>query len=107
MTSPTTVTAAMGRCAAATAARASAMPAPQVEVVQLHSISWMSPGPAGTWQFGMFGSGETGNGTVPSWSRAFNSEGVRLPFTETINAAIPVTIGEEKLVPTFELNWSV
>ena len=42
------VTAAIGRAAALTAPSALAMPAPQVSVVQLHSLGWRSVWLAGT-----------------------------------------------------------
>ena len=57
---------------------------------------------------GTVGSAETGNGVVaPSFSRASNCAALRLPLTDAINPAMPETIGEEKLVPTLMLNWSV
>ena len=76
------------------------MPAPQVLPVQLHSPVCRSSGPVGTWQFGTVGSLDTGNGWVPACRRPMSCDGVRLPFTASINPAIPETSGAEKLVPT-------
>jgi hypothetical protein len=102
------IIAAIGRCAAATAAAAFAMPAPHVDVVQLHSNPCTSPGPAGTWHIGTVGSLDTGNGVVaPSMRRARICAGLRLPLTEDMRPAIAATIGAEKLVPTLRLIWSV
>ncbi len=48
-----------------------------------------------------------GKGLDPSFSRAMSCELFRLPFTESINPAMPDTIGAEKLVPRFVLKSSV
>ena len=78
-----------------------AMPAPQVVVVQLHSLVCRSDELAGTWHIGTVLSVDTGNGVVaPSCSRARISAGVRLPLTDSISPAVPATRGVAKLVPT-------
>src|SRR5215213_1889810 len=60
----------------------------------------MSPGPAGTWQSGMVGSIDFGKGFVaPSCRRAMSCEDPRLPFLASMSAAMPDTMGAEKLVP--------
>ena len=51
--------------------------------------------------------GGAGYGAAPSRSLAVTCALVSLPFTDSINAVIPATIGAEKLVPTLKLNWSV
>jgi hypothetical protein len=97
------VTAAIGRCASCTAVSALAMPAPQVEVVQLHSMSWESSlEEAGIWHWGA--ALLTGNGFVaPCCRRAISCAGLRFALTESISPAMPETIGAEKLVPRLVL----
>src|SRR5215469_16872772 len=95
-----TATAAIGRNACSTAPFALAMPAPQVAVVQLHSLVCRSFASAGTWHIGTLASPDTGNGWVPLCNRASSRAGVRLPLTASISPAIPETMGAEKLVPT-------
>ena len=58
-------TAAIGRSACCTAPLALAMPAPQVAVVQLHSLVCRSVALAGTWHMGTLGSLETGKCVAP------------------------------------------
>src|SRR5262245_22413819 len=95
--------AAMGRSAAVTEPGASAMPAPQVEVVHVQpSTLLLTP----TWQSAGLPVG-AGNGRAPSRSRAMSCGARRLPFTASIRAAIAATSGAEKLVPTLKSNWSV
>src|ERR1700749_2204715 len=96
-----------GRSAAFSAHGAFAIPAPQVCLVQLHSLVCRSEEPDGTWQLGIVVSDETGNVTEPSFRRAINCGAVRLLLALTMSAAIPDTIGAEKLVPRLGLSWSV
>ena len=90
------------------------MPAPQVvsSNVQMHSAFCTSVELAGTWQDGggvgfVLSMEVCGKGWLPSCSRAMSSLDLRLLFTANISAAIPDTIGAEKLVPRFVLVWSV
>ena len=48
-----------------------------------------------------------GKGVALAARRAANCAGVRLLLTERISAAMPETIGAEKLVPRFGFNSSV
>ena len=77
------------------------MPAPQVLVVHRHCASWISLSLAGTWQIGTPGSSatEVGNGRVPSRRRVSSWAVERLALRDNINAAMPETMGAEKLVP--------
>src|SRR5215469_1367520 len=102
-----TATAAIGRSACSTAPLALAMPAPQVAVVQLHSLVCKSVAPVGTWHIGTLGSLDTGNGCAPACKRVRSCAGVRLPLTASIKPAMPETMGAEKLVPTLKLVSSV
>src|SRR5690242_18408813 len=96
--------AAIGRSAAFKAPGAFAIPAPQVCLVQLHSVVCRSEDPVGTWQLGMVVSEETGKVAAPSLRRAMSCGAVRLLLTLTMSAAIPDTIGAEKLVPRLGLS---
>lgn len=108
-TEPGRETAAMGRSAASTALKASAMPAPQVAVVHRHCDSWKSWLLAGTWQTGTAGSSATdvGKGRADSRRRSSIWRVDRFALRDNINAAIPETMGAEKLVPRLLLVWSV
>src|SRR5437868_2257600 len=99
--------AAIGRKAARSAPLAFVIPAPQVCVVQLHSAVCRSVAPEGTWQLGIAGSAETGKGFAPSLSRAMSCAAVKLLLTLAMSAAMPDTMGAEKLVPRLGLSWSV
>ena len=101
--------AAIGRSAAATELAAFAMPAPQVLVVQRHCTTWKSSSFTGTWQVGMFGSSAivVGKGRAPSRRRASICAVERFALRESMSAAIPETIGAEKLVPRLVLVWFV
>jgi hypothetical protein len=59
----------------------------------------------GTWQAWIVGSSDTvvGNGRAPSRSRASNCSVDKFAFLDSINAAMPETIGAEKLVPRLVL----
>ena len=101
-------TAAMGLSAIVTALNAFTMPAPQVVVVQAHSTLEVEPavhsargGVAG----GKADSG--GKGVALALMRAINCAGVRLALADSMSAAMPETMGAEKLVPRLELVWSV
>ena len=94
-------TAAMGLSAAFTARNALIMPAPQVPVVQAHSTLELEPAthcakPAGC-----------GKAVALPLMRAISCGGVRFALAARMSAAIPETMGAEKLVPKFELVWSV
>lgn len=108
-TEPGREMAAMGRSAASTALKASAMPAPQVAVVHRHCASWKSWLLAGTWQTGTAGSSATdvGKGRADSRRRSSSWRVDRFALRDNINAAIPETMGAEKLVPRLLLIWSV
>ncbi len=97
------LTAAIGRCACWTAPSALAMPAPQVAVVQLHSMSWeLSLAELGTWHIGA--ALLTGKGLLaPCCRRAISCAGLRFALTDSISPAMPETIGAEKLVPRLVL----
>jgi hypothetical protein len=97
-------TAAIGLSAAMTALNAFTMPAPQVLVVQAHST--LEEDPATHCGVGGFVTG-CGNGVALALMRAMICGGVRFAFAARINAAIPVTMGAEKLVPRLEFVWSV
>jgi hypothetical protein len=91
------LTAAIGLSAAFTAFNALTIPAPQVVVVQAHStfdevLLEHTGVPVGC-----------GYGLALASIRAISCAGVRFPFTERINAAIPETMGAEKLVPKLTL----
>src|ERR1700722_484212 len=89
-----TATAAMGFCAAFTALSALIMPAPHWPATQEHSLLVGSTlGQTG--RLALFG----GNGLALDSMRAMSCAGVRFAFTARINAAIPDTMGAEKLVP--------
>jgi hypothetical protein len=96
-------TAAIGLSAALTALNALTIPAPQVVgavVVQRHSTCEGEP-------FTHCGVGGVvtgcGYGVALDLMRAISCGGVRFAFTERMSAAMPVTMGAEKLVPRFEL----
>ena len=100
--------AAIGRSAAESERAALAIPAPQVLVVQLHSLVCKSFCRAGIRHIGTAGSADTGNGVVaPSRKRAISCSEPRLPFAPAMSPAMPATIGAEKLVPTLTLVWFV
>ena len=94
-------TADMGFSAAFTALNALTMPAPHVPVVQAHSTLELEPATHCAKPEGC------GNGVALPLMRAISCGGVRLAFTERISAAMPETMGAEKLVPKFVLVWSV
>ena len=97
-------TIAIGRSAASTAPGAWTRPAPQVEVVQLHSDSCGSSSASGIRQVGTFGiGGEAGKGIAVACSAPRAVRAPRLPLTENMSAATPDTIGAAKLVPTLKL----
>src|SRR5882724_3374869 len=100
-----TTTAAIGRCAALTAANALTMPAPHwlPSLAQRHSIPLpllSTAGQAGT-------PAGCGKAVELDFIREINCAGVRLALTPRIRAAIPETMGAEKLVPRLGLLWSV
>jgi hypothetical protein len=90
----------MGRCAAVTAASAFTMPAPHSPPLVGHAHS---PLPS------LATAGHTGRPvgcgklTALASIRAINCAGVRLALTVRMSAAIPDTIGAEKLVPRLTL----
>ena len=88
-----TATAATGRSAAWTLPGASAMPAPQVVVVQSQPNC---PSGSPTWHCG---TPVAGNGRAASRRRAINCARRRLPLTDCMRPAMPATCGAEKLVP--------
>ncbi len=53
---------------------------------------------------GTAGSEETGKGAAPSLKRAMSCGAVRLLLALTMRAAIPETMGAEKLVPRLGLS---
>jgi len=94
------VIAAIGRSAALTAPAALAIPAPQFLVLQMHSCVVASvcghrggcvDSPAEV----------VGKAVAPSFKRDISWHELKFRFTEDINAAMPDTIGAEKLVPRF------
>ena len=91
-------TAAMGLSAALTALKAFTMPAPQVVVVHAHST-------LETWTARTLQRAPRGLriGVALALMRAINCGGVRLALTARMSAAMPDTMGAEKLVPKFEL----
>src|SRR6185295_861693 len=94
---PVTWTIASGPFAAVTAAPVFSMPAPQVCVVQLHSVFCMSVAEVGTWHTGTLPVA-AGNGVADRLINAIVCAGVNELFTELINAAVAAAIGPEKLV---------
>jgi hypothetical protein len=56
---------------------------------------------------GIVASEETGKVFAPSFRRAMSCGAVRLLLALTMSAAMPDTIGAEKLVPRLGLSWSV
>jgi hypothetical protein len=91
-------TAAMGRSAAFTALRASTMPVPHSPLAGHEHSSVLGSNDGHTGRLPVFG----GNAVALDSSRATNCAGVRLPLTARISAAVPDTIGAEKLVPKLE-----
>ena len=90
------VTAAIGRCAAVTALSALTMPAPHSpDAGQEH---WSDPSVARFGQTGRFPV-FAGKAVALASIRATNWAGVKFALIERIRAAIPDTIGAEKLVP--------
>ena len=83
--------------AARTAAPASSMPAPQVAVVQWHSIceTVVSVLHAGA----VAPAGRAGNARAVDWSRLCTCMGVSVGWADSIKATVPDTSGAEKLVP--------
>jgi hypothetical protein len=99
---PEIATAAIGSCAACTALYALTMPAPHwPEERQEHwSVEGSSVGQVG--RFAVL----AGKAAALASRRATSWAGVRLALTDRINAAIPDTMGAEKLVPKFGLESS-
>src|SRR5688572_22877480 len=85
------------------------MPAPQVSVVHRHCSSWKSWAFTGTWQAWMVGASLTvvGKARAPSRNLASSCSVDRLWFLESISAAMPETMGAEKLVPRLLSIWLV
>ncbi len=80
---------------AATAAFASSIPAPQVLVVQLHSSCGCVLMPATHCAT----PAAAAKARADDCSAALICVGVRLEFTDSISAIVPLTSGVEKLVP--------
>src|SRR5450631_598583 len=98
-----TTTAAIGRSAAFTACSAFTMPAPHSlpSVGQAHS-------PVAASAFGQTGRpAGCGKALALACILAMSCAGVRLALTARISAAMPVTIGAEKLVPRFGFSSSI
>ena len=92
--------------AAATAPDASSRPAPQVVVVQMHSLLWGVP--FGAWQAWTVESVPVvGNARALLRSSLRICAGVSDGLTESMSAAVPATSGDEKLVPSEVLKLSL
>src|SRR5262245_25080880 len=98
-------TSAIGRCASSMANGVFAIPAPHVRpsLVQMHWPPAVVLGQSG-------GCGETssdvcGNAIALALMRSLIFAGLKLPFTDAISAAMPDTIGAEKLVPTLLVRY--
>ena len=83
-----------GRRARFTEDNAFSIPAPQVEVVQLHSSASLT-----TVQL-LTVAPPAGKGVAPALIRSISFAGVSAGLTDRIKAATPATSGAEKLVPT-------
>ena len=92
-------TAAIGLSAAMTALNALTMPAPHVLVVQAHST--LDEDPATHCGVGGVVTG-CGNAVALDCMRAMICGGVRFAFAARMSAAMPETMGAEKLVPRLE-----
>ena len=95
------LTAAIGLSAALTALRAFTIPAPQVPAVQAHSALDVEPATHCANPVGC------GNGVALAFKRAMSWGGVRFAFAARMSAAMPETMGAEKLVPRLVFAWSV
>src|ERR1700733_7379663 len=95
-------TAAIGACAACTAAYAFTMPLPHwPDAGQEHWSEPSAVSKAGhTGKLPVFG----GNAVAVASMRAAICAGVKLPLTERIRAAMPDTMGAAKLVPRLGFN---
>lgn len=73
----------------------------------MHSRAWESSfTPVGSWHIGGCGDSPAevcGNGVELCSSSVVSWLGVKLPLTDSIKAAIPDTMGAEKLVPRLGL----